>query len=339
MPSHKTARIGWALLVLSSSGCGDGCSARRPSSIPSSSTATALASPTATASDVTSAAAYLAKLTPVACDNAVRCLVLDASKRSECLTGPDKSSIPEVWEHYGARDAVEMDRDARKGRYRFDDRRADECVALLAKESCHGDWTLPRHCDPLVRAYLAPAVATGGSCTRSDQCLEGFCDAAKGAEGKCVPFLAAGAKCRLNQESCGPHSDCGSLRVENSERVGECTRLRGLTQACSLVEPCDDHLYCTNVVAGVETGECRALPDLGEACAGKTESITCRAGLSCPINDAAPRCKAPLPAGSVCTTDDACAEGLGCEGLKLGDFTLVHAGTRKVLTRGTCKLL
>ncbi|MFT3775720.1 MAG: hypothetical protein QM820_61015 [Minicystis sp.] len=294
--------------------------------------------------------AFMERVVPLICAHAVKCSPkMTEAGRAACLRGPGPGWSPLwLWGYFGALQADAIDRELAAGRYRFDEQRAARCIAALESATCHDpEWSAG--CEPFLRAYVSPAVELGGACRRSDACIQGFCDAeAKSARdpgadaggapepppGRCVPFLQEGATCALDAE-CGPHHACAE-RVDPEH--GKCVRLPKLGEPCKLtVNQCDGpRLTCAPPSPGAPR-RCRPLPAKGELCGDPEISQECQPGLFCDINDAIPKCKSFLPPGAACRTEDACEDGLVCDGLVLGEISIRTSGAHKVTKAGQCK--
>jgi hypothetical protein len=272
---------------------------------------------------------YLARVTPMLCDWAIRCGPIPESARADCALGPGRSKVsPELWDYWGNRHVGEVDAEAALGRYRFDGAHAAACLDALARERCHGVQVVPERCDPILRAHWAPAVAIGGACKRHDACIDGFCD-----EGHCAPYRAPGQPCR-DRFACGPPGS-GWCELETPES-GRCAHRLGADEACQESRlPCAEPLVCNPSRPGAAT--CGPPPGEGESCGSREQSRFCQPGLFCDINEPKPRCRKPLPVGAACRTEDACDERLDCEGLVLGAPTLVYAGASVVRAPGHCR--
>jgi hypothetical protein len=308
---HTTrwATLGTCAVVLTFAQCGDCRSPRRASSTPpptpasgaasaASDAATVPTAPSPTPSaiatgDASSPEDYLARFVPLACDYGARCARKEIVP-ADCLRGPSADGkVDEFWGYFGSLGIPLLDAEARLGRLRFDASRTGECLRAVQRWRCGVEDDVPSRCDPLVRAYLAPAVALGGACRSSQSCIDGYCDAKPNAEGKCVHFLAVGATCDMaHVTACGPDARC---RPESPDR-GKCARRPKLGQACDGTVQCETG-YCARATVEAH-GSCRVLPSEGELCSQPAGSIDCQPGLYCDLNAKKQVCKNPLPKGS-----------------------------------------
>ncbi|SFF06870.1 hypothetical protein SAMN02745121_06763 [Nannocystis exedens] len=273
-------------------------------------------------------AEYFALLAPLRCDRAVRCGEIGASERERCLR-----------EQPRARVLLGVERGLQAGRYRFDPARAAACLRLLAEAACAVDHeVLPAGClGGAVPAGLLPAVAPGGACERWEECIDGRCTGELGCPGQCRAHTpAAGGPCGADtlcsdglycdRDVCRPRGDLGA--------------------------PCDGHwhacrpgLVCQGYVAPVhephayrrkQLGVCEARPDAGRPCHRVSLGHDCAPAQFCDFSAAEPRCRARSPAGAACSWQDACADGLRCDGLRLS-AAVNGAGERRLEAPGVCR--
>jgi len=128
---------------------------------------------------------------------------------------------------------------------------------------------------------------------------------------------------------------------------GSCRRRGDVGESChSHWNGCRDGLIC----AGYEPanhnehwpsrgnpGTCAEPRKRGEPCGGRHNKESCRSDLFCDYSMTAPVCREPLPAGSPCSWLNACAEGLACAGIRLGEGPSVNRSRMLPVDRaGTC---
>ncbi len=189
--------------------------------------------------------------------------------------------------------------------------------------------------DPLAGSCLPvlPAVADGGACLTTNDCLtlsdaEGralptVCGAAAGCPSRCEPGGKLGQPCFYRQcepglrcdvatntcstplpvdAGCDPSfsSDCGVL-ARCDFNVRRCVALPGNGEPCPSFE-CQRGLTCSGFV----NGTCGPLRMQGEMCS--TFAPSCAAGLAC-VND---MCQPLAMDGGMCAADDECVRGLAC---------------------------
>lgn len=271
----------------------------------------------------------------VVCARALRCGTIGRSQLAECRKGPG-SRLTLVWgygEKLGIPALVEQ------GRLRVVPGAEQACLEFLARAPCRLDpATAPRGCDGAPGfALLAPGVAPGGTCTRWDECIGGYCSAQVGCEGVCVAMAPLGAACG-SEQLCEPGTFCWE---------GVCRARAGVGAECGgHWQWCEDGLMCEGYQRAVDDGHERRPAVNGRCSAGKREGEgcvppptssreVCGAGLYCDWGADAPVCRVPAAAGEACGTQDGCAEGLACAGLELGGYH--PAGQRfAVRRRGRC---
>jgi hypothetical protein len=272
----------------------------------------------------------------VVCERAVRCGTIGRSQLEECRKGPDASRLTLVW---GYDEKLGIPGLVAAGRLREVPGSEQTCLAFLATAACVVDpATAPKGCQGgSARRVLNPGVTPGGKCTRSDECVDGFCTAQAGCEGVCVATAGPGG-------ACGADTLCGEGEFCEAEK---CRPRAGAGAECGgHWQWCQDGLECDGWEPEVDSehrfqreklGRCSAGRRLGEGCvrAHDGDEIKCAAGLFCDWGMARPECRAPLKEGDECGWLAGCADGLTCAGLELGGF---HPAGRRFATKraGRC---
>ncbi|APR80442.1 Hypothetical protein A7982_05789 [Minicystis rosea] len=320
--------------------------AGRPSSA-SSSSIVASAAPSASAAAPSMgtpadwAAAYERELLPMLCDHAVRGGAIGASQRADCLRGPGGRGLDHVWAFWHFEERELVDEEAKKGRYVHVPAAGEACLKKMKEELGAGPASpllsqLVRPCAHMARPYFAPAVARGGACRRSDECIDGRCDARDGGEGTCVARRPKGEACVADE--CAEGNVCRPIYDRaRPDQFGECAPPLREGDACPAPAGCAEGLFCQH--EGREPGRCRRELAAGEICATVEEVRVCGAGLMCDFGKDPPVCAAPLAEGAVCSTDDACGEGLRCRGLQHNTRRHKYGSTLEVARKGKCTRL
>lgn len=271
---------------------------------------------------------YFALAAPLRCDRAVRCGEIGASERERCLREAPRNRV-----------LLGVERGLQNRRYRFDPALAAACLRLLAEAPCAVDHeVMPEGClAGVVPAGLVPAVPSGGKCERWEECIDGHCSGQLGCPGECrAHTLAAGGPCD-DHTLCGPDLYCDR----------DVCRPRGdLGAACSdHWQACRPGLVCQGYVAPSrephayrreQLGVCEARRRDGRPCRRVSLGHDCAPDHFCDFGAAAPTCRARLPAGAACTWQDACADGLRCDGLRLA-ATSSDAGEPALAAAGVCR--
>ncbi|MCY1058663.1 hypothetical protein [Nannocystis sp. SCPEA4] len=289
--------------------------------------------PSAANADTTSPrdfAEYTALATPLRCDRVVRCGEIGASEREQCL-----HEVPRALVLLGVARGVQA------GRYRFDPALANQCLQLLRDAPCDVDHDaiLPDCLGGAVPAGLRPAVAPGGACERWEECEDGICTGELGCPGVCrARTLVAGGPCDQDTlcsddlfcdgDVCRPRGDLGSA----------CT---GHWQACRRGLVCQGYIPANrnpHAYRREQPGVCEAPRRVGQPCRPVSLADDCAPGTFCDFGAAAPTCRARLPREAACTWLDACADGLRCDGLLLGDQPAANgSGMRTLVEPGVCR--
>lgn len=268
---------------------------------------------------------------PLRCQRAIRCGERGRSELERCLAEDPLRPL----ELLGVR------RGLAAGRYTYDPEAAARCLALLARAPCVYDpATVPHGClAGAVPSHLRPAVPPGGACERWEECVAGYCAGDLGCPGTCVAHTPEVGG------PCGPDLLCADgLFCDHST----CRRRGEVGESCHAHwQGCRDGLVCKGYRPATDDphwpspgdpGTCAEPLGVGDRCGrGRGLVETCRRDLFCDFGDASPSCRARLPAGATCTWLDACAEGLSCAGLRLGEGPSANgSGMRPVTAAGTC---
>ncbi len=194
---------------------------------------------------------------------------------------------------------------------------ADQCEAPVeVGGACASDDA----CAPPLRCVAGACSAlknVGGACVHATACAPGLmCDAgackarpmgACSADAPCgnLDFCATPRRCMVRGEpgaSCDEDAACvAGLRCE----MGACVANPGLDQPCVNGVLCAAELACDT-----DNGSCKPLPGAGQACGFAIDGpYVCAPPLGCVDNVCG-----PLPeSGELCTVDNRCAAGLGCD--------------------------
>lgn len=260
-------------------------------------------------------------VTDVICERAVRCGTIGRSQLDECREGPGRSRLTLVW---GYAERFDRAGQVAKGRIRLDETANPRaCLAFLASAPCRAKLAdFPAGCGFAGPApVLVAAVPPGGACGDWDECIDGFCTAQVACEGVCKARSPLDGPCGADQ-ICGEDAFCHEGRCRPRTDVGaEC---RGHWQWCKQGLICDgyhpghrdDHYDSPE-----RPGRCSAGRTLGQECIPPSTSSgeVCVAPLYCDWGADRPVCRELLAAGAECRWVDACADGLACVGLVLGD--------------------
>lgn len=342
-PRPHASVVAWAmrralLALLIAGACGPGDRERAPASPPTSAAkepATPQAvdpptSPLATPIPKTPAE-FAALAVPLRCDWAVRCAAIGASQRERCLREAPRAAV-----------LLGVERGLRAGRYRFDGEAASDCLRLLADAPCHVDYaTLPSGClSGAVPAGLEPAVAPGGACERSEECVDGHCTGTLGCPGVCVAHQSEVGQPCSNDILCSEHLFCDrDVCRPRGERGASCG---GHWQACRPGLVCQgwqSPIHAPPVHRPERLGVCEAPRGLGQPCRTVGLDDDCAAELFCDFGAPdIPTCRARQSAGAACTWLDACADGLRCDDFMLGDNAALNgSGMRSLARPGVCR--
>ncbi|HVV86997.1 MAG TPA: Dickkopf N-terminal cysteine-rich domain-containing protein [Kofleriaceae bacterium] len=213
------------------------------------------------------------------------------------------------------------------GRIKYDGGAAADCLDAFESESCDSTTESARVTPPACDDAIKGAVADGGACFISTECVsrscsvpdcgmaccQGTCDAtvAKAAIGAscanadcvdgafcndsdvCAALLAAGQTCQ-NDDQCGYGLACGNNVCAPAANRGDAC----LDGRCSDIgDRCDGNMTCV------------ALSGAGGACTTDFGGVfDCQLPLVC--NQTTLQCENPPTAGQACTTF--CANGLFC---------------------------
>ena len=263
----------------------------------------------------------------VVCDRAVRCGTIGASQLAECKDPARRLTL--VW---GSPELLGIDALVANNHLRRDPGGEQRCLARLASAACR-DPSTSSTCG-LGFEPLSPNVAPGGSCTRWDECIDGFCSSQAGCRGTCIARSKLGGTCDSNR-LCTEDAFCweGTCRKRGvaGDKCGGHWQWCGEGLFCAGYRPANKSVHDMSPEV---PGTCRAPRDVGESCLGEPADH-CRPGLSCAWGDAAPTCQQPLASGATCRWLDACADGLACIGLTLHGFAQGHAHFA-VSRAGTC---
>jgi hypothetical protein len=200
-----------------------------------------------------------------------------------------------------------------------------QCINDLAQVSC--DQTsrsfrvLPLSCQGALRG----ARGEGQECRFDTECSTARC-----TEGTCQPYECCQGTCRAARKlsgTCLDNADCVETQYCSAEHV--CAPLEHELGACINDAACDFGFACIGA-SSVQTGTCRKLPAIGEACPyGRCADV----GARC---DATMHCvRLGLP-GDACAGDSDCSPfaqcnvsvsrceavptlGMGCSGRCAGD--------------------
>lgn len=274
---------------------------------------------------------FEAEAAPLRCARAIRCGELGASHLARCLA--DDGSRRRV--------LLGVARGLQAGRYRFDPEIARACLRVLAEAPCHVDYeTTPPGClAGAVPAGLLPAVAPGGACERWEECVDGICSGEVGCPGTCRPRTPdVGGPCDPNT-LCSEHLYCDDGKCVARGDVG--ATCDGHWQACRPGLVCqgwrpavDSH----HDYRPAQPGTCERRRGLGEPCRRVSLGDDCAAELFCDFGAAAPVCRDRLSEGTACTWLDACADGLRCDGVRLGEHAAANGSGMRALDRpGVCR--
>ena len=249
------------------------------------------------------------------CDRALRCGLIGASQMTECKT---TRRLTLVW---GSPEMLGIDALIKANRLRLTPGGELRCLSLLATTGCR-DNTADQFCDIGYQPVL-PGVAPGGTCTRWDECIDGFCSSQAGCTGKCIAKAPLGGKCDNNQ-LCTDGAVC--LEATCVARAVAGQPCGGHWQWCA------DGLFCEGYRPPDRSdrrsspevlGTCRAPRGVGESCV-EDKQEHCQSALYCAWGDLQPTCQAPLAKGQTCRWLDACGEGLACSGLTLKGTAQTH---------------
>lgn len=259
-------------------------------------------------------------VTDVLCERAVRCGTIGRSQLDECREGPGRSRLTLVW---GYHERLDLDRQVANGRIKLETADPQACLAFLASAPCEpAPASFPRGCGHTGPAPVPiAAVPPGGACERWEECIDGFCTAQTACEGVCKARSPLDGPCDSDQ-ICRDDAYCWEGRCRPRADVGaEC---RGHWQWCKDGLLCDgyhpgndnDHAF-----ARERPGRCSAGKSLGEDCVPPRTASgeVCVRPLYCDWGADRPVCRERLAAGAECRWPAACAEGLACAGLVLGD--------------------
>lgn len=258
--------------------------------------------------------------TDVICARAVRCGTIGRSQLEECREGPGRSRLTLVW---GYDERFDQAAQAAKGRIKLETPDVQACLAFLASAPCEPDRaSFPVGCGDSGPAPVpVAAVAPGGACGAWEECVDGFCTAQVGCEGVCKARSPLDGPCDSDQ-ICRDDAFCQDGRCRSRVDVGaEC---RGHWQWCKPGLICDgyqpgndsDHYRSPE-----QPGRCSAGKTLGQGCIPPSNASgeVCVRPLYCDWGSDQPVCRERLAAGASCRWIDACADGLACVGLVLGD--------------------
>jgi hypothetical protein len=231
------------------------------------------------------------------------------------------------------------------GRERLDPVRSRECLrdlkAALAAAACSAEEPrVPSACDEALR----PAVAQGGACIASGDCIDGYCPFPTGvcagqSLASCAPLIAEGEPCNsiwLWPAPLGPCQAGLECRYDFTSGTGACLALRPLVavgEPCSFEAWCPAGAYCSFPNSDTGPGSCMPRLALGMPCGWDGE---CSAGLVCGAQGA---CAQYVGTGASCAAaTTACGPGNFCDGqfcLPLPDLGASCAASLACL-RGYC---
>ena len=274
-------------------------------------------------------------LTKQICDRAVRCGTIGESQRPECLKGLGRSRLTLVW---GTTSKLSWDV-LDHGRVRFDASRSKACVSAWLSASCYGPWSLPEGCSRVpAPVWLEPTVAPGGTCSRFDECVDGFCSStAAGCDGRCIARSPTGGECGPNQV-CQESDFCEDGRCRPRAKLGE--------ECGGHYLYCEDGLFCEGYLPENESveygypeqkGHCSRPKPEGSECFTLRSDEICDPRLFCDWGARSPKCRRRLSKDSECRWLDACAEGLVCRGLVLEGRSPTGANRIGVSVAGRCE--
>ncbi len=231
-----------------------------------------------------------------------------------------------------SREAV--DRAAADGRLAFDAARAEQCLTLLANQSCL-ETDDPPACD----GVLTGRVPEGGDCYVSSECATGGRCLGNTCPRKCLGLSQEG-EFATSARPCGPGlrpdasgvcerviiqaegQDClsvdGGIRVcdrnlfcrRTSPTMGTCSRPIAAGASCLGTDICELGARCSS-------GSCLRYSGLNEPCSPSplsSDARRCQVGLHCtaPTPTSMGLCQLPGASGTPCWGD--CAAGLLCLG-------------------------
>ncbi|MBX7101422.1 MAG: hypothetical protein K1X89_27150 [Myxococcaceae bacterium] len=230
------------------------------------------------------AGSFCDQLADAYCTFSVRCGLVSAAAKAECL--PYFSNLL-----CGAH-AESVARS-----YQFtDSKKAQACLAVINGAACDAPLSVLTVCD----GVFSPASPSGGGCFSSGDCFaadEG-CAGENRCGSTCQPAGALGQPClKTGLCSAGLRCDAATKLCAMPGAVGaSCT---GALNDCDSTSTCD--LYGTK--------KCVVLPTSGQTC--RSLDPRCAGGLYC--NGSTNHCEARLAQGTPCTSTAACEEPLFCD--------------------------
>ena len=204
------------------------------------------------------------------------------------------------------RDDGDPDLEAAVGesKLRYDARAARQCVAALSATSCDATDAESRSMPEACRRMFEGLVEDGGDCAFDLECRSGTCDApgcprSMCCAGRCNETridVDLGGECILDAQ-CAEGAACA--------KDGRCRALAVAGGSCDRDVECDVGLACVGATE-FQTGTCRPLPAIGEACPYQRCAeigARCRDGVCAPVG---------LP-GDPCTTATDCSVYAECD--------------------------